>query len=656
MIEEVDRPVVHEKKARDVGMKMLAPPRSFRENVNYRMVIRRWAAKSKTNRDWLMKRCAEDFFFWLETFCWIFEPRPEAGRPQVIPFIPWDHQRPVMQLIVENLGYKDIGLEKARGEGASWMCLMIILWMWLFRDMNAFGLVSRNELAADNPDDPDSLGWKIDWQLIQFPLWMTGGKGVGWYRNISKHTWINKRNGSTITAYPATGDLASGGRKTAFFMDELSKFPRGPDEEAMAATEPVTNSRLLVSTPNGAEGAYYRCMIESSSMLKVILDWVKNPTRNKNMFRVDIHNRRLLSVDRKDQEMGVQFTKNFFDLQAPVLSKRGFDLENKNKIWSPWYVDRCLRPRMTPRMIAREYDRDYGGSASRFFPGATIEMLIERARSPIVQGDLVLDFEKLEVLNFTKMKEGRVKLWEGLTAQNKPPVSDYVVGCDIATGQGGTMSSNSTISVLNRRNGTKVMEYANPMIKPENLAELAVCLCKWFKNASGGDAYLIWEGNGPGGSFRNHIVRETNFRNFYYRHSLKTPNAKTSKEPGWWSGKEQKRDLLSKYRHALVEGHFDNPSEFALRETLCYIEDTGGKVVYASGLSDEVDPANEGENHGDRVIADALANFAMNELNGGQEPAKSETSSSTVGPPEGSFGYRRKLWESHMRQKSGLDW
>ncbi len=487
------------RKARNDGVRLL-PTRSPRENVAYRIAVRRWALKSKANRDWLMKKCAQDFFFFCETFLWIYEPRPEEGKPNVIPFIPWDHQRPAMTVVVENLGFRDIGMEKARGEGASWTCLMIIFWRWLFRDMESFGLVSMNEQAADNPDDPNSLGWKLDWQLKQLPQWMVGkksttGRNGDYTRNISKHNWINERNGSTITAYACTGDLASGGRKTAFFMDELSKFPRGPDEEAMAATEPVTNSRLLVSTPKGAEGAYYRCMTEESSMVKLVLDWTKNPTRNQHLFRIDSMNNRLIDANTGEELANKNYAQTFFAQHLTILRRRGFDVEARDKLWSPWYVDRCMRPRMTPKKIAQEYDRDYGGSASRFFPAAVITKALEQARPAVQQGDLICDLDTLVVEKFTRLKTGPLKLWLELRGGTLPPSGEYVMGIDVATGQGGSMSSNSVISIYNRRTMVKVAEFANPNMKPERLAQYAVSLARWFANEDGGPAYMIGEGN-----------------------------------------------------------------------------------------------------------------------------------------------------------------
>lgn len=645
----------------------LIPPRTFKENIQYRYDVRKWALESKANRNWLIKKCREDFFFFCETFLFLYEPRPDAGGlPNIIPFIPWDHQRPAMQTILDNLGFHDIGLEKARGEGASWTCTMIILWRWLFYDMQAFGLVSMNEDAADNQEDPDSLGYKIDWQLDWLPLWMTGkksnlslSKDAGYIRNISKHTWKNCRNGSTITAYACTADLASGGRKLAFLMDELAKFDRGPDEDAMSSTEPVTNCRLLVSTPKGANGAYYRAMKERSSMIKIVLDWTKNPTRNQNLFTIDMENNRLELVDpangnRTKKYVDQEYQTKFFRELLPDLINRGFPVETRGKLWSPWYVERCLRPRMDPKKIAQEYDRDYIGSSSRFFPASTIEMLIEKTLPPMATGEVVCDYEDFKVTKFMRLASGHLKLWFRIAdgEQALPPIGDYVIGIDVCTGVGGTLSSNSTASIANRKTGVKVAEYASPVIKPEKFAALCLCLAYWFKNESGGPAYLVWESNGPGKSFGSFILEETGFRNFHYRIPRGRSSQKRTKEAGWHSSKDSKRELLSNYRYALSEGQYENLSDIALRETMSFVEEPGGKIAFVSALSDEDDPANSGENHGDRVIADALSVLGMEELNGGSLIIKVDKKPNISTAPRGSFLHRQRKWLALQKKQN----
>lgn len=623
----------------------IKPPKNRKQNLIYRQEIREWALKSASNRKYLLDRCAEDFFFWLETFAFVMEPRPEKDSEQtskIFPFIPWRHQIPMMNMILEALGFMDIGIEKSRGEGATWTCLMIFLWRWLFVPGDVFGIVSRNELAADNPRDPDSLGYKLDWELKMLPTWMSGRKDEDYYRNISKHTWFNTRNDSSITAYAATGELASGGRKTAFLMDEFAKFERGEDEHAMAATEPVTECRLLVSTYNGTDGAYYRCMKEPSSMVRITLDWKDNPIRNRSLFQIDREGGKLLKPGERSQATTPQYAEEFFRDHLPILVKRGFNVDDEHRIWSPWYVARCLRPNMTPRFVAQEYDRDPEGVDSKFFSGALISKCIKSAREPVVQGDFNFDPHDLSFESFKKMRLGRLKLWRNLRSGDVLPPAKYIVGVDVASGQGGDMSSNSAISIIDRSTGEKVGEFADPNTEPHALADLSIALCRWLLDERGEPAFLIWERNGYGGSFRNRIL-DSSFRNFYYQTILDTSSKKKTKKPGWWSNKESKRDLLTKYRWALQEGFFHNPSELALRECLCYLHEKGDKIVFSSGLSDIEDPASSAESHGDRVIADALANYAMEELNGGPPP-EVETSIKRhqyMNPPINSFRYRQ---------------
>ena len=643
----------------------ITPPQEPVANVKYRLRIREWAVLRPANQKYLMDRCAADFYFWLETFAWLYEPRPEEGRSQILPFIPWGHQRPVIDAILKYLGYKDMGIEKARGEGATWLCLMIIVWRWIFHRMEAFGIVSRNEATADSADDPDSLGAKIDWALSKMPTWMVGRKNVEYRRNISKHTWVNLQTGSTITAYPSTGDLASGGRKTAFFMDELSKFPRGDDEKALAATEPVTNCRLLVSTYNGSDGAYYRAMAESddSSLLKLELRWTDNPYRSVNMFLID--GRRQALLDPKTMKplqvlIDNGYAELFFSKHYPSLVKRGFCAQEGDRLtkkrWSPWYVDRCLRPRMTPQKVAQEYDMDPIGSGSRFFPPDLIRDCLDKCKPPVFCGDIEYDIEHLRITRIFRSSTGLFRSWLPTKGGRwSPPAAKYIVGCDVAQGLGTDHSSNSAITVLNKETGAKVAEYASTTVLPERLAEIAISLCKFFKDHGGSPAYLIWEANGPGGAFRERVL-SSSFRNVYYRTAYKTRRGKPSKEMGWWSSKVAKVDMFTKYRWALQEGFFQNPSQESIQEAGQYATVGGGRLEYLSVSADVADPTDAMENHGDRCVADAVANIAMEYLGGGSVLAEqTEHQRKNPQPEKGSFLHRQQQARKAEKLKKN-DW
>jgi hypothetical protein len=73
--------------------------------------------------------------------------------------------------------------------------------------------------------------------------------------------------------------------------------------------------------------------------------------------------------------------------------------------------------------------------------------------------------------------------------------------------------------------------------------------------------------------------------------------------------------------------------------------------MYIAGTTDDDDPMNSNENHGDRVIADALANLAMEELGGGAagQISNPRIKRGNFNPPEGSFGYRQKIRRENDR-------
>src|SRR3990172_910862 len=638
-------------------MPNLIPPEQPVANLEYRKELRKWASKSQVNRDWIIEKCREDFFWWLKSFAFIYEPRPRDGKKSILPFIPWSSQVPVFETILKNLGYTDIGLEKSRGEGATWIVICIFVWVWLFHpEKKDFGLVSKDRDSADDPNNLSSLGAKVDFLLETMPQWMSGKKGKpkddgDWERNITRSTWHNRRNGSIIYATATTAEMFSGARLTALMMDEFAKFPRGDDEAALSSTAPVTDCRILVSTYNGCDGAYYKCMKEPSSMVKICMPWMNNPTRNQFMFCIDGKNGRLLKPGTTEPILVGEYTDKFFGELRKILQHRSFDVESISKVWSPWYVNECCRGGMTPRMIAQEYDMDPEGAGNNFSPPQLIERCCARARKPDTIGEVEYG-EDLTVTRFMTSKTGRFKLWFDLqTHKALPPLGNYVVGVDIAMGLGTCWTSNSVISVANRDTGKKVAEYCSHTTGPERLAELAIAVCRWFMNADGGPAYLIWENNGTGGgAFRLRIL-DSNFRNFHWHTPWNSSKKKPTKDPGWQSSKTSKNGMLSKYRWSLTEGFFENPSEEALNECSHYQVCAGDKVMYIAGTTDDNDPMNSNENHGDRVIADALANLAMEELGGGAagQINNPRIKRGNFNPPEGSFGYRQKIRQEKDR-------
>lgn len=628
------------------------------ENRVWREMTLDYASRSgpdaETFRGWLLERCRNDFWYWAKGFAYVHEARildDDADSLDLdtrVPFIPWPHQVPVINRILEVLGKRDLRVVKSRAQGASWILVLIFMWGWLFKKGFKGNLVSKDEWAVDRRGDMDSIFAKIDWLLSQLPEWMTGRKNKDWKRNYGEH-YLTKLDGETaITGYSCTGDVGSGGRALVFGMDEHAKHPRGPDREALAATQPITRCRLFISTPKGSSGAYHDIVHDNTIEEPVLyLSWRDNPTQNRGLYRivkgrpvaVDEEKYGPLSAEYRDYAEWVKLKER--------LQERGYDLTS-DQTRSRWYDQECLRPGANPVLVAQEYDMVFGAEGAQYFSEALINRLKQNVKRPL-RGEFHINPETLTG-TWSDNIDGRFKLWLELDIRGAPPLGEYIVGCDISSGVGGSMTSNSAISVFNRRTGTKVASFASPSVLPFDLAEIAIALARWFVNYRGDPAFLIWEANGYGQEFKQRVER-SDFQNFYRRKVKDSPlHSRHTDKAGYWTYKRS--FLLGPYREALLEGYFDNPEYEAIEELRQYQMGQDGEP-YHVGETDKEDPAGAKAAHGDRCIADALVweasvNFGdqMQSSRGVQKPNVMNARLDTV--PPNSFAWRRAQYLEMM--------
>jgi hypothetical protein len=580
-------------------------------------------------------------FFWLEAFAWLYEPRlfEDNGvpRPRVIPFLVWDHQRPVIAEIKKHIGYRDIGIEKSRGEGMSWIGLMLALHQWLFEPEPVnIGMVSSTEKKADTPGNMDSLMAKLDWELLQLPVWMAGQLGVDYIRNKNEHTLNNTRNNSQIVAFAASSGGPRGGRYTWFMMDELSSWDRGPDDEVMASAQQATKSRLVISTPLGSDGAYYKFMHTKSNAIKLELDWKKNPSRNRGLYRLE--DSRVVAVDPVENPLLPGYdpitpaTADMFD----DLRKRGFILETR--VRSPWYDQECHRADSDPINIAQELDRDYGGSVQRFFGETVSSIVTSTSLAPQLIGDLYVDSD-LNITWDTK-RNGRASLWMQLDSRGRPPRADYGVGVDVAAGQGGEYSSNSVVQVINFKTGEQVLEYVTNEMMPKDLADLVVGMCKWLHGA-----YLCWEHQGPGVPFGTRVIGEHLYHNSFKRTVTTSAGRVKAKDFGFINSGEYRSAMFEDTRDFILKKSLVARSAMLGTEFPQYVLMPGNKIfhVHERGIFDST--------HGDRVIAFGMAALAFKDrmhlykLEGRKTDDLSE-------PVPGTLAYREWMFNQHNNDAS----
>ena len=617
-------------------------PTNILENLKYRQRLLDEAINDKGLQRDLLDMCRQDTLFFVNTFCWLFEPRP---LPKIVPFVMWPHQVPVFVAMEQSMGIEDVGLEKSRGEGASWMALTLVFKWWLFNELFACGLVSRSEEAVDDENDPDSLMWKLDFQMKRLPYWMKPGRGdpKAVIRRSHGHILKNVTNEATIVGYSAVGDVASGGRKTCFVMDEMAKFRAGSDYDAMSSTQYVTECRYIISTFKGNTGAYYDALRGPSSIKKLFLDWKDNPTRNQGIYEVQQGN--LVMLDPITNPLPSNYHIECKP-QHEQLRNRGYTLEGT--IRSPWYDKQCARTNATSGTIAEELDRDPTRSGTPYFDIEVIERLLKECRSPVHIGNI--DFTKLEMKpEFIENPRGKWKLWCKLGMPRKPQSDrDYTLGIDIAAGGGGPMASNSVISVVDNKTGLKVAEYADPSVYPHDLAALAYATSKFFSGKSG-MAYLIHESNGTTGSQFSRAIMDLGHPHLFLQSDEMRLSGKRTRKPGFHNQGIARGVLYGGYRASLADGTFTNLSREALTECKSYEHIGQDKIEHSSAARKGTDPSGAGHNHGDRCTADALACRALRDFT---KPLDSDDEEEDKAPP-GSFMWRRK--QSELSSKKD-DW
>jgi hypothetical protein len=566
-------------------------PKGYVENLKWRREVLRMARASEADRLALRKMCSEDILFFVNGFCWTYDPRLETPS---VPFITYGFQDEVFLELDECVGRRDICIKKSRDMGASWMLCTLFEWRWHFKDGQSFLLVSRNEEYVDKPGNSKCLFWKIDYLLRNMPGWLLP-------RYTRTHLRLtNDDNGSAIDGESTTGDVARGDRRTAIGMDEFAAFDVDAGYKALASTRDATRSRIFNSTPDGVGNAFYD-VAHSPSMKQVVLHWTRHPVKADGLYVGD-----------------------------------------DGKPRSPWYdeeVRRCIHP----QEVAQELDIDFQGSDFQFFDPKEIDRLVmSHCRPPSFVGELEFD-QSLTGGRFVNQPGGKFRVWCGVDAAGQVPHDrGYVMGVDIAAGTG---SSNSVISVADRKTGEKVAEFATANMRPDELGRYAVAMARWFSDSSGTGAYMIWEAPGPGRNFGD-VVIESGYRNVYWKTREESIAKNQQTVPGWWPVKDAKRAVFGDYRRALLDGRFINRSKDAMSELREIVYTANGSIEHSKATR-TVDPTGARDNHGDRPTADALCCYALAR----RAPA---STSADEAVPHGSLLHRRLELERRQRRKD--DW
>jgi hypothetical protein len=608
-------------------LRRLAPfyhlvPKTIPENLEWRRETRQRANRDPKFAAAVREMCRRDVLFYINGFVWTLDPRAEEdGRgPNDIPMITWPSQDQVILELRECLGKYDFWGEKSREQGASWDAICVIDHSSRFHRNRHYLLASWKENLVDDGNNPDTLFAKFDFIQDHLPKFLQGDRD-----RRARQIKFQDTN-STIVGESTQENIGRAGRKTAAFIDEFPAFGVMAGG-VMAATASVTNCRIFIGTHQGTGTEFYR-NIQTPGKKVIRIHWTTHPRHIRGLYTSKDGKLEILDKGFRGK-VRIEATEYNFPEDYPFILD--------GRLRSPWYDNMCSRLGHDKVRIAGELDISPTDSASTVFDSTVLDKLIALARSrPVVHRVRpVVDWLAGELLDMVDDDNGELRLWAPRDLGGKMPEGDYILGIDVAVGEDewstNQMSSNSVISIGNKWLRDKVGELATKKLSPEELAVTAYALGYWL-SSNGEPAKIIWEDNGPGKQFKRKLLG-MGYPHIFMRPNLDRQGVPNGDVPGWWSGPTTKRVIFGKLSTAYRMGTFLNPSPEALEEARHYIYTNNNSIQHSMAIT-APEAKHKNDNHGDRVVADALLWYEMEGV--------AERPSAPKSAPVGSLAFRRE--------------
>lgn len=266
-------------------------PKNRSANYEYRAEIFNKARNDAAMQAALRDACKADVGFWINTFVWVYEPRPEWQEAYGLenahnPFILFDFQEELWPEIKECIEVgKDVALEKSRDMGLTWLVIAVVAHFWQFQGPgNDFLFGSRKAEYVDELGGPMSpLLPKVRYLLDRQPGYL---KPLGYDRE--KHAGymriVNPETKSVLKGESNNPYFGSGGRYKAVIYDEFAKWMY-TDEAAWQSTSDVTQCKIPISSANGKTNYWYKLVSHQVADIKVLtVRWNKHPFKDAEWY------------------------------------------------------------------------------------------------------------------------------------------------------------------------------------------------------------------------------------------------------------------------------------------------------------------------------------------------------------------------------------
>lgn len=281
-------------------------PKDLLENKKFRAEILQKAETDIELQAALKRECQLNDKFFIDTFCWTFDPRL---TDPTIPFILYPKQEKLIDWLNVLLQRSRKGekinafIDKPRDVGATFTFMTWCLAHFLFDDFSA-RVGSRKEDYVDKKGEQDTLFYKLDFNLERIPKWLLP-EGFSFENNRARMILTNPESTSGISGESANPNFGRGGRKSVTMFDEHGfwEWARSSWESAGEST----NFRIAMTTPpeSGKDSHSYK--LRSGQMGKVEVfefDWTDVPTRDEKWFTSAKENK-------SDEEMAREVLKSY---------------------------------------------------------------------------------------------------------------------------------------------------------------------------------------------------------------------------------------------------------------------------------------------------------------------------------------------------------
>lgn len=575
-------------------------PKNKLLNMEWRKKMLRMIYENDNAMEEIQCICARDILFEINTFGWTYAVKDSAKHP-VVPFITFAFQDAALLEIQSSLGREDIAMPKSRDLGASWMCLLAMEHRWRYEREQSFLLASRKLEYVNSPRDKKGLMQKLVWYTQHLPHCLQPRKWVFSEKKESPYI-LNKDNGSLFSTEATVANLGTGDRRTAIFLDEVSKMPNA--DFIFTSTRDATNCRIFNGTPYGrfGIGKPFYDQVADDITKKIWLHWTDHPDKAKGLYYLNERGQRTAFED------GWHWSSEYDFLNFTFTGREAR---------SEWYDAQCKRETgdNRERRIAQELDLNFTKAGRSLFDDATVAKWMHKAslQEVCTWGKMAVDPEACTVrwvkatgnLGPDRHPDDMV-LWIDLihderSATYRIPSSDYVLGADVAAGTKGKTTSSSALVIIDRRKKKMVARFATRDMRPPEFARLCVAVCKWFHNA-----LLVVEVNGPTGTtFVDTIANDNLYHNLYYRKVKEIGYNSWTDKVGYWNN-DKGLQLLLNLEEAVGNGKLIITDPMVFQEMGQYqYDNTGG--IYHTGSKNRDATGNEGRAHGDCAIAAGCA-------------------------------------------------